>query len=204
MELIERSDKELLELAGKYKLPKAKRTKVELVEAIEQAAVKHKLKLEAQARAELSKEAEEKLRTLGFDPTKKHKPSFETIMIEGGIDPKSGKKVEPSKKKYYIFHNQEEEGVRVAFRKGEKYRFELFDGKIHILPDWVVSNLRQTAVYPIYEQRKNPVTGLEESVHVGNRPRFSFEELEDAPKDSEFGVVIDRALESKYLHPVAL
>ena len=92
--------------------------------------------------------------------------------------------------------------MKVALRKGEIYRFELHDGRIHCLPEYLVKNLRRTAVYPIYAMRKNRITGLDESVHVGNRPRFGFDELDDAPADAEFGVIIDREMEQKYLEPV--
>jgi len=188
MELIERSDKELQGLAEKFKIPNAKKMKKDdLIEAIEKAHIKMKVKLEAEARAELAKEAEQKLTALGIDPKKKFKPSPETVSIE------------KSQKKYFTFHNLEEEGVKIALRKGEKYRFELYDGKIHCLPVWLVENLRKTATYPIYAQRKNPLTSLEYSALVGLRPRFGFDELEDAPKDVEFGVVIDKALEAKHL-----
>lgn len=200
MELIERTDKELKELAKKFKIPGYnKMKKPDLVEAIEKAHIKMKVKLEAEARAELAKEAENKLKALGIDPKKKFKPSHETIMIEGGFDYISKKKVEPSKRKYYTFHNLEEDGVKIPLRKGEKYRFELYDGRIHCLPVWLVENLRKTATYPIYAQRINPNTGLEYSAHVGNRPRMGFDELEDAPDDTPFGVVIDKALEAKHL-----
>lgn len=206
MELIERPDEELQELAKKFKIPDTKKMKKgDLVEAIEKAHIKMKVKLEAEARAELAKEAEVKLRALGIDPKSRRKPSHETIMIDGGFDYISGKKVEASKKKYYTFHNLEEEGVKIALQKGEKYRFELYDGKIHCLPVWLVGNLRKTAVFPLFEQRKNLATGLEYSAHVGNRPRFGFDELEDAPDKVPFGIVINKALERKHLpQPVSV
>ena len=189
MKLMERNDKELQELASKYGLPKVKGTltkekRLELVGAIEQADYKMRTEAQAKARAELQKQAEQKL---GIDPKKKRKPSPETLAIER------------SKRKYYTFHNLEEDGVKIALRKGEKYRFELYDGRIHCLPEWLVRNLRQTATYPIYAQRKHPVSGLEYSAHVGNRPRCGFDELEDAPDDAPFGVVLDKALEAKHL-----
>lgn len=184
MKLMERTDKDLQELASKYEIPKAKRTKKQLVEAIEKADVRMRLEAEAKVRAELSTKA---AKELGLDKRKKSRPSPETIAIE------------KSKRKYYTFHNLEEEGVKIALRKGEKYRFELWDGRIHCLPDWLVRNLRQTATYPVYAQRKHPVSGLEYSAHVGNRPRFGFDELDDAPDDTPFGVVIDHELEKKYL-----
>lgn len=188
MELIERTDKELQDLAGKFKIPNAKKMKrIELIEAIEKAHIKMKFKLEAEARTELAKDAEQKLKALGVDPKKKRKPSPETLAIER------------SKRKYYTFHNLEEEGVKIALRKGEKYRFELYDGKIHCLPVWLVENLRKTATYPLFAQRKHPVTGLEYSAHVGSRPRLGFDELEEAPNDTPFGVVINKELERKHL-----
>lgn len=187
MELIERTDTELKKLAKEFKIDTKGMSKIKMVEAIESAHIKMKMQLEAKARAELAKEAEQKLKALGLDPKKKHKPSPETLAIE------------KSKRKYYTFHNLEEEGVKIALQKGEKHRFELYDGKIHCLPVWLVENLRKTATYPIYAQRKHPVTDLEYSVHVGNRPRFGFDELEDAPNDTPFGVVINKELERKHL-----
>jgi hypothetical protein len=196
MKLMERTDKELQELAAKYELPKVKLPltkpkRMELVEAIEKADVKMRMKVEAQARAEVGKEAEAKLKKLGLSPRKKAKPSPETLAIE------------KSKRKYYIFRNNEEEGVKVALQKGEKYRFELWDGRIHCLPVWLVDNLRKTATFPIYAQRKHPVSGLEYSALIGKRPRFGFDELKDAPDDTPFGVVIDHALEKEFLPAVA-
>lgn len=198
MDLSKITTTELKKVAKKYKLDLPKDIeRAELEDAVEKAAIKHKLSLEAAARAELAVAAQNKL---GIDPKKKHKPSPETIHIKGGI--LNGKKIPPSKKKYYLFHNNEEAGVKVALRKGEKYRFELHDGKIHILPAWLVDNLRRTAVAPIYEMKPNPITGLPQSVHTGNRPRFGFDELDEAPDDAVFGVVIDKEIEAKYLQPV--
>lgn len=193
MKLMERTDKELQDLASKYdgipkaKLPLSKEKRMELVEAIEKADVKMKMKIEAKARAELGTAAAANLTKLGLKGKKKIKPSPETLALE------------KSKRKLYTFHNLEEEGVKIALRKGEKFRVELYDGRIHCLPEWLVRNLRQTAVFPQYAQRKHPKTGLEYSAHVGNRPRFGFDELEDAPDDMPFGVVIDHKLEAKHL-----
>lgn len=184
MELMGRTDAELKKLARDFKIDTKGLNKMEIVEAIEKAHIKMKIELEAKARAELATKA---ARALGMDPRKKSKPSPETLAIQN------------SKRKYYVFRNQEEEGVKVTIRKGEKYRFEMHDGRIHCLPVWLVENLRKTATYPIYAQRKNPATGLEYSAHVGNRPRFGFDELEDAPEDTPFGVVIDHDLEKKHL-----
>lgn len=189
MELRDMKESELWELAKKFDLDLPKNTKrPQLENEIEKAHIKRKARLQAEAQAELALEAQKKL---GLDPKKKFKPSPETIAIE------------KSKRKYYLFHNNEEEGVKVAFRKGPKHRFELFDGKIHVLPEWLVQNLRKTAIYPQYEFRKNPVTGLEESVHVGNRPRFGFDELGDAPQDADFGVVVDKEIEAQFLQITA-
>lgn len=120
---------------------------------------------------------------------KQPKPAPETIAIE------------KSKKVYAVFHNQEERDVDVAFQKGA-YRFELWPEKIHVLPEWLFGNLRETAVAPIYGRVEDKRTGHEVSERIGSRQRFLFEVIGDAPPDAEFGVVLDEAILAKLKQPV--
>lgn len=183
-ELKEKTEAELREMGKNLEIdipPNIKRENLE--DRIERAMIERKLRLESEARAKLEREAKIKL---GISD-KGHKPSPETL------------KIEESKKKYYRFTNLEEEGVNVTLRKGEKHRFNLFDGRVHILPEWLVRNLRRTAVAPVFQDREDPVTKRMRSVQTGVRPRFSFEELDTAPDDAEFGVVLDDSVLNRLL-----
>ncbi len=193
LELQSKTEEELRGLAKKLKLdPNIKKGK--LADEIEKAAIYRQQELEATATAKLKAEAAKKM---GIDSKKVH-PSPETVAIEGGIDPITKKEVPPSKKVYAIFHNQEQQGVDVTFNKGEKYRFHLWDGKVHILPEWLISNLRKTAVTPVYENKPHPVTGLSQSTQTGTQQRFVFEVIPgDVPRNSKFGVVLDDAVLEK-------
>jgi len=214
--LKEKTDQELKDIAKKLNpdidLRKYK-TRQDLEDYIEVEAIKKRLELEDKARQERAVEAKAKLKELGLGEKGDLKPSPETICIEGGTCPVTFQKIPPSKKKYYMFRNNEDEGVRRILRKGEKYRFELYDARIHILPECLVKGvkhtefvkmegLRKTAQYPVYEDRENPITKIKESVIAGYRPRFGFEELEEAPNNAPFGVVLDKKIEGKFLKPV--
>jgi len=212
--LKEKSEQELHVIAKQLGIDRrSHKTREDLEDAIEVAAIKRRLDLEDKARKERAIEAKSRLKELGIDDVKDIKPSPETICIDGGTCPVTFKKISPSPKKYYLFSNNEDAGVKRAFRKGEKYRFELYDGKIHVLPECIVKGvehtefvkmegLRKSAQYPVYENRKNPISGIEESVIAGYRPRFGLEELGDAPDNAAFGVVIDKKVEEKFLKPV--
>lgn len=177
LELKEKTDEQLQELAKKFGLKFRKNSKREEIEkAIETASIRRTIEIEEQLKAERLLEVQKRL---GIDPLKKFNPSPETLAIE------------KSKRKYYKFLNLEEAGVDVTFRKGEKYRFHIFDARIHVLPEWVVRNLRKTATVPVFENKPDPVSGQIMSMRTGSRQRFSFEELGNAPDDAEFGVVLD-------------
>lgn len=183
-ELKEKTEAELRDIGKNLNIeipPNIKRENLE--DRIERAMIERKLKLETEARAKLELEAKVKL---GLSD-KGHKPSPET------------QKINESKRKYYRFTNLEEEGVNVTLRKGEKHRFNLFDGRVHILPEWLVKNLRRTAVSPVFQDREDPITGRMRSVQTGVRPRFSFEELDIAPDDAEFGIVLDESVLNRLL-----
>lgn len=180
LELKEKTDEQLHELAKKYGLKFRKNSRREDIEkAIETESIRKTLEIEEQLRAQRLLEVQKKF---GLDPKRKPKPSPETLAIE------------KSKRKYYKFLNLEEAKVDVTFRKGEKYRFHIFDSYIHVLPEWLVKNLRHTATIPVFEDRPDPLTGHVRSVRTGSRQRFSFEELGDAPDNAPFGVVLDEEI----------
>lgn len=119
------------------------------------------------------------------------KPSPETLAIEA------------SKKVYAIFRNLVQEDVDIVALPGGKYRFHFWPGKVHVMPEWLIT---------YYRSRKNtagtrPVSKYKE-VHghekiaarmsrTEMRQRFSFEIIGDAPKDAKFGVVTDEGILSE-------
>lgn len=137
------------------------------------------------------------------------KPSPETMAIEGGVDPKTGKTIPPSKKVYAVFHNREQEDMDVTINPGGKYWFHLWPEKVHVLPEWLIGWLRITAVHPVYDKKAVPnpqavKTGgtIEKSVKIASKPRFLFEKLGDAPANASFGVVLDEEILSKLTTPI--
>ncbi len=143
----------------------------------------------------------------------KPKPSPETIAIEGGVDPKTGKIIPPSKKVYAIFHNREQEDMDITFCVGGKHWFHLWPEKVHILPEWLIGQLRKTARYPIYDKTMVPnpqavkMGGTVEKVgRVGWKQRCLFEVINDdrgqpakVPDNASFGVVLDPEILSKLI-----
>ena len=126
------------------------------------------------------------------------KPSPETMAIEGGVDPKTGKVIPPSKKVYAVFHNREQGDMDVTFCPGGKYWFHLWPEKVHVIPEWLIGWLRTTARFPIYDKVAMPNPQgvrigdtIEKSGRVGWKQRFLFEVLGDAPDNASFGVVLD-------------
>ena len=134
------------------------------------------------------------------------KPSPETIAIEGGVDPRTGKVIPPSKKVYAVFHNREQEDMDVSFNVGGKHFFHLWPEKVHILPEWLIGHLRKTARYPIYDKTMVPNPEgvkvgdtVEKTGRVGWKRRFLFEVLGNAPDKASFGVVLDEKILSKLI-----
>lgn len=141
--------------------------------------------------------------------SKEPKPSPETVAIEGGIDPITGKRVEPSKKVYALFHNREQEDMDVTFCCGGKYWFHLWPEKVHILPEWLIGWLRVRASVPVYAKKmvisaEAAEVGqtVEKSQLTSRKSRFLFEILGPAPDKASFGVVLDTKVLSKLKHPV--
>lgn len=137
---------------------------------------------------------------------KEPKPSPETIAIEGGVDPETGKVIPPSKKIYALFHNREQEDMDVPFNVGGKYFFHLWPEKVHIIPEWLIDYLRRTARVPIYDKTMVPNPQgikvgetVEKTERVGWKQRFLFEIIGDAPDKAPFGVVLDEKTLSKLI-----
>lgn len=221
-EIQEKTREELFVIAKKLELKIAKnidtedlRSKVELA-AIEQHEIKveeireklrNKAKLrqrvaEVKASADLLKISIE----IPDDPTildvvrlekelgikkKIAKPSPETLAIEG------------SKTVYAIFRNLVQEDVDVRANPGGKYWFHFWPGKVHVVPEWLVS---------FYRSRKNtagtrPVTKYKEvtghdkiaarMTRTEMQQRFAFEIIGNAPKGAKFGVVTDETILSE-------
>ena len=134
-------------------------------------------------------------------------PSPETMAIEGGVDPKTGKVIPPSKKVYAIFHNREQEDMDIPdFTVGGKFWFHLWPEKVHILPEWLINNWRKTARYPLYGKKTVPNPQgvkvgetIEKVGLIGWKQRFLFEILGNAPDNSSFGVVLDEKILSKLI-----
>ncbi|KKN43346.1 hypothetical protein LCGC14_0704030 [marine sediment metagenome] len=132
---------------------------------------------------------------LGMKKVEK-KPSPETVRIEGGICPVTGKKYEPSKKGYYIFTNREQDDASHTPNLGGKYVFHLIPDQIHVLSEYHIKKWRQIAVTPVYQRvpvAGPPVEGQMGEVckRTGGKPRFSFDYLGEAPQDAPFGIVTD-------------
>lgn len=221
MELHEKTREELTAIAKELGLKFTKATSdANLKDMIERSAIEKTIRMEEETRQKLMMEydikkglaevqvAADKIKMpieIPKDPTlqdvirlkelvgiksKEPIPSPETIAIE------------KSKKVYAIFRNMEQEDLDVAFNKGDKYNFHLWPNKIHVLPAWLITNLRSTAVSPKYEIVYNKVTGNKESKRVGSKPRFVFEVIGDAPPEAPFGVVLDEKILSKLTQTV--
>ncbi len=227
MELLTKTKEELLELAEKLKLNVPKNIPEDkLRETIETEAIRRTVEMEESARLRLQDQskmkrdiaeirAEASIRGINIvvpeKPTltdiiklkkklnmmiKEPKPSPETIAIE------------KSKKVYAVFHNREQEDMDVSFCCGGKYWFHLWPEKIHVLPEWLIGNLRKVASVPVYDKKMvaNPQSVaidsyMEKSVPVSRKQRFLFEVLGDAPDDSSFGVVLDEKILSSLTIP---
>lgn len=137
------------------------------------------------------------------------KPSPETVNIEGGIDPITGKTVLPSKKGYYIFTNREQDDAAHTVNPGGKYIIHLIPDQIHVLSEFHIKFFRQRAVTPVYQ--RVPIKGPlvegqmgEECKRTGSKPRFAFEHLGEAPQDAQFGLVTDTKILDELRQPLKL
>lgn len=223
MELLTKSREELLELAGKLKLEFHKNiTDERLREIIETEAIRKTVELEEKARLRLQEQsvmrrdiaeiqAEASVRGIKIDipaePTlvdiaklkkelnlmiKEPKPSPETLAIE------------KSKKVYAVFHNREQEDKDDLINPGGKYWFHLWPEKVHVLPEWLIGQLRKTARYPVYGKVTTPnpqsvKTGdtMERTGRVSWKQRYLFSDISPAPDNAKFGVVLDEKTLSK-------
>ena len=133
-------------------------------------------------------------------------PSPETMAIEGGVDPETGKVIPPSKKVYAVFHNREQEDKDDFINPGGKYWFHLWPEKVHVLPEWLIGWLRKTARHPIYGKKMVPNPQgvkigetVERTGRIGWKQRYLFEILGDAPVNASFGVVLDEKILSNLI-----
>jgi hypothetical protein len=133
-------------------------------------------------------------RTLGLKK-KEVKPSPETLGIEAG------------KRGYYIFTNREQDDAMHTTNLGGKYFITLVPDQVHVLTDFHIKRWRKCAVVPQYSKVATGVVpssategqAVEKCVRTGDKPRFSFEYLEEAPIDAPFGMVTDTVILDKLL-----
>ncbi len=126
------------------------------------------------------------------------KPSPETLAIES------------TQKGYYIFTNREQEDAMHTVNPGGKYTIHLIPDMVHVLSAAHIKLFRKFAIRPVYKRVATGVVGgpetvgqaAEKCVRTGNKPRFSFEHLEDAPDDAEFGLVYDQKILDKVMPKV--
>ena len=133
-------------------------------------------------------------RTLGMKK-KEVKPSPETLGIEAG------------KRGYYIFTNREQDDASHTVNLGGKYVIHLFPDQVHVLTDFHIKRWRKCAVVPQYGKVATGVVpgpgtvgqAAEKCVRTGDKPRFSFEYMGEAPIDAPFGMVTDTVILDKLL-----
>lgn len=135
------------------------------------------------------------------------KPSPETVGIEGGICPITGKIIPPSKRGYYIFTNREQDDAAHAPNLGGKYPLRLIPDQVHVLSEYHIRRWRKIAVTPVYERVPVPGPAVEgrmgeECKRTGSKPRFSFEYLGEAPQDAKFGLVTDTKILNELKQPL--
>lgn len=123
------------------------------------------------------------------------KPSPETLAIES------------SQRGYYIFTNREQDDAAHTVNPGGKYTIHLIPDHVHVLSAAHIKMFRKFATVPVYKRVSTGVTGgpdtvgqaAEQCVRVASKARFSFEFLEDAPADAEFGLVYDQKILDKIM-----
>jgi len=123
------------------------------------------------------------------------RPSPETVAIEGGKDPVTGKMVVASKRGYYTFMNLEQDDASHTANLGGKYIIHLIAGQVHVLSEYHIKTWRRIAVTPKYERVPTGVLVAgqmgERCVRTGSKRRWMFEYLAEAPDDAPFGMVTD-------------
>jgi hypothetical protein len=185
------SDDEVKEAAKLYKveLPPALKDRDKMNRLVYDAAIKFELDAESKAKAELVQSKTDQINSLG----QKTQTTYSS--------PES-KAIEASKKVYALFRNMANPGFSESMNIGCVYTFKLYDEKVHILPEWLITYLTKTMASVsehAYREIKNPVTQLPQQVRSGvSKRKFFFQVLSDAPSDSEFGVVIDNTVLKKF------
>lgn len=222
MELHEKNDKELRELAKKLQMTVPKNIDTEdLRVKVERAAIERHEKVTEEVREKLREKAKIKQRLaevkasaellkitikIPANPTLLDVVRFEK---ELGIKKKIPKPspetlaIEASKKVYALFRNLEQDDVDIIENTGGKYRIQLWPDKVHVVPEWLINHYRSpknpSGTYP--ETKYKEVHGHEkiaaQMTPIKRRQRFSFEPLGDAPKDAKFGVVTDETILSE-------
>lgn len=121
-------------------------------------------------------------RTLGMKK-EEVKPSPETVGIEA------------SKRGYYVFRNLEQDDAAHTTNPGGKYIINLIPDQIHVLSAYHIKFFKKKAVSPVYARVQTGSTKDGDMAEVcertGNKQRWSFEYLDEAPKDAPFGLVTD-------------
>lgn len=133
-------------------------------------------------------------RTLGIKK-KEVKPSPETLGIEAG------------KRGYYIFTNREQDDAIHTTNLGGKYFITLVPDQVHVLSDFHIKRWRKCAVVPQYSKVPTGVVpgpgtvgqAAEKCQRTGDKPRFAFEHMGEAPIDAPFGMVTDTVILDKLL-----
>jgi len=188
LEIKKLSDDELKDTAKKFKIENYKTMpRYDLEKAVDMALIKWELESQARVKAELKVTADIQLKAAGIGAKKKFtSPEAEAI--------------EKSKKVYALFNNIENPGNTEHFNKGCVYDFTLYDGKVHILPQWLIDDLTRTisATKPEYITSPHPISKEPISRRSGVKRKFVFQILDDAPKDSKFGVVLDEKVLKKF------
>ena len=136
-------------------------------------------------------------RALGLKK-KEVKPSPETLAIES------------SKRGYYIFTNREQDDANHTTNLGGKYFIDLIPDQVHVLSEFHIKRWRKCAVTPQYSRVPTGVVagpGTEgqavvECRRTGDKPRFAFEYLGEAPITAPFGMVTDTKILDKLLTEV--
>ncbi len=127
-------------------------------------------------------------RTLGIQK-KEVKPSPETVQIEA------------SKRRYYKFRNVQQDDASHSPILGGKYLIHLIPDQVHVLSEYHVWKWNKVAVVPVYGRVPTGLTGdgdmAQRCERVGDKPRFAFEDLGEAPQEAPFGMVTDKKILDK-------
>jgi hypothetical protein len=227
MEPQEREDLE--KLAKSLNLKPAKNIgDAKLRDMVERARIAHTIEIEEQERERLQAAAKLKRDIADIEATAKVKnikidipkePTLtDVIALRKELDMKVKEPIpspeyvaiHSSQKVYATFHNTEQDDLDVKIMPGGVL-FHLWPERVHVIPKWLIGHCNRQAVYPIYEDRPDPVNPkMVRPVKVGNKRRWIFEEHStdingkpiEPPKNASFGVVLDDKVLNKILQPV--